>query len=155
VADTMQNFSGETTGPWEYLVSPPNENEFEEMNFDDRRYGECWYDEDYIRICQASGHPGNGVDVAWRWTSDFAGRVSVLLTAHKIDRGGDGVIIRAYHNGTAVQGLELGGSDTAGVSGQPFFEADVQPGDTLTFVMNKNGSAVSDHTAFMAQIFRR
>lgn len=155
VADTQRDFSSSQEGMWWYVWSDDDENDFEAMQFEERRYGACWYAEDYVRICPVSGHPGEGEDVAWVWTSSFNGRIQALVSAHKIDRGGDGVVLIAYHNGQAIQGLQLEGGDTQGVAGQTFFEADVKEGDYIAFVMKKNGRDEYDHTAFHAQIYRQ
>lgn len=154
VADTQRDFSSSPGGIWWYLWSDDDENDFEAMQFEERKYGTCWYAEDYVRICPVSGHPGDGEDIAWVWTSNFNGHIHALVSAHKIDRGGDGVVIIAYHNGQAVQELRLDAGDTQGVAGQTFFEAEVKEGDYVAFVMKKNGRDEYDHTAFHAQIYR-
>lgn len=158
IADSRQDFSGTQAGSWSYLVSQPDKNDFEGMDFEERVYGACWYadedfSEDYVRICPGSGHPGNHADIAWRWTSDISGLVRVVVSAAKIDAGGDGVIIIAYLNGDAVEGLRLEPDDVSGVSGRPWFEARVEPGDHLTFVMKRNDRVEYDHTAFQVQIY--
>jgi hypothetical protein len=154
IADTFQNFSA-TPGVWEYLWSRVGENQFQPMSFEQRKYGQCWYAEDYIRICPDSGHPGNGADIAWRWTSQIEGHVRVVLSAHKIDRGGDGVTLLVYHNGQAIQGQKIEPRDTEGIFQKDWFEADVKPGDTLLFVMNKDGNTQNDHTFFQVQIYQQ
>jgi hypothetical protein len=154
VADSRQDFSGAMGGAWEYLRSDAGENEFKRLEFEERPYGACWYGQDYIRICPSSGHPGERTDIGWRWTSSFNGPISVSVTAYKIDQGGDGVIIAAYRNGQPLQRLQLGPDDTQGVRGYRF-EGAVQAGDQITFVINSNGRAENDHTAFQAQIYRQ
>jgi len=154
VADSRQDFSGAMDGAWEYLRSDAGENEFKRLKFEERSYGTCWYGQDYIRICPSSGHPGERTDVGWRWTSSFNGPISVLVTAYKIDQGGNGVVIAAYRNGEPLQRLQLGPDDTQGVRDYRF-EGTVQAGDQITFVMNSNGRAENDHTAFQAQIYRQ
>jgi hypothetical protein len=124
------------------------------MQYENRRYGDCWYGQDYIRLCPDSGHPGNGADVAWRWTSPISGHVQAVISAHKIDQGGDGVSILAYHNDQVMQGLTLEPFDTRGVVEENFFEAEVEPGDRLMFVIKRNGSAESDHTALRVQLYQ-
>jgi hypothetical protein len=158
VADTAQNFSSAAGGTWRYLWSEHDENDFEPMEFAERKYGACWYtdeDEDYVRICPDSGHPGNDADIAWQWTSTFSGRIGVLISARKIDAGGDGVTLLALLNGQAVEGLRLGPDDTQGVAGKPFFEVDIKEGDQLIFIMKKNERVEYDHTAFQVQIYRQ
>jgi serine/threonine protein kinase len=156
IADSARDFSS-SPGVWEYLSSPANENNFKPMKFEERKYGACWYDKDYIRICQGSGHPGNNVDVAWLWKSQASGHVRVLVSTHKIDRGGDGVTILAYPDDTSqsVEGLTLQGKDTEGVTQKVWFETDVGAGDSLIFVMKKNRSVEYDHTAFQVQIYQQ
>lgn len=158
MADTQRDFSPTPGGTWQYFWSQPNENRFEAMTFEDRKYGACWYtkdEEDYVRICPDSGHPGNDADIAWSWTSPFSGRVRVTVSARKIDRGGDGVVILAYYNDQAMEGLRLGPDDTQGVTDRQLFEVDVRAGDRITFVMKKNERVENDHTAFRAQIYRQ
>jgi hypothetical protein len=154
VADTRQDFSGSAGGGWEYLRSDAGENEFKRLKFEDRSYGACWYGQDYIRICPTSAHPGERTDVAWRWTSNFNGPIGVVVTVHKLDQGGNGVVLVAYRNGEPMQRLQLGPDDTQGVRGYRFEDV-VQAGDRITFVMNSNGRAENDHTAFQAQIYRQ
>lgn len=159
MAGSQRDFSGSPSNGWQYLVSRPNANSFEAMVFEDGEFGSCWYpnrnyDERYVRICQNSGHPGNEADIAWRWRSDFNGRVHVVGTARKIDSGGDGVLIQAYHNGQLVDELRLQPGDTEGVLNRDWFELDVAAGDELTFVMKSNGRVENDHTALNIQIYR-
>lgn len=157
-ADTRRDFSRTPGGAWQYFWSQPDENRFEAMTFEERKYGACWYtkdEEDYVRICPDSGHPGNDADIAWSWTSNFSGRINVVVSARKIDRGGDGVVILAYHNDQAVEGLRLGPDDLQGVADRQLFSADVQAGDRITFVMKRNERVENDHTAFQAQIYRQ
>jgi hypothetical protein len=154
IADTFQNFSG-APGMWEYLWSRPNENKFQPMKYEQRQYGLCWYAEDYIRICPDSGHPGNGADIVWRWTSPIEGHINVVLSTHKIDQGGDGVTILAYHNDQSIQGQQLTPRDMEGVFQKNWLEADVKPGDTLVIVMKRNGNAQSDHTFIQVQIYQQ
>jgi len=158
VADTGQNFSIASGGVWRYLWSEHDENDFEPMEFDERKYGACWYtdeDEDYVRICPDSGHPGDDADIAWQWTSTFSGRIGVVVSARKIDAGGDGVTLLASLNGQAIEGLRLGPADTQGVAEKPLFETEVNEGDLLMFIMKKNDRVEYDHTAFQVQIYRQ
>jgi serine/threonine protein kinase len=153
-ADSAADFS-QTNANWEYLAArPANSTDFKRMKFETRRYGDCWYDEDYIRICSSSGHPGNGADVAWRWKSQANGYGQVFLSVYKIDQGGDGVVIELYHNGQFIRNLAIGGRDTQGVRQQNVYQAGLEKGDELLFVMKRNGNANSDHTFFQAQIYQ-
>lgn len=156
IVDSQRDFSG-SAGVWEYLSSPVDKNDFKPLKFEEREYGTCWYGRDYIRICQDSGHPGNNADIAWLWKSQLNGHIQVVVSARKIDRGGDGVTILAYHNLSAepLQGLTLGGKDTEGVNQKVWFETDVAAGDALIFVMKKNRSVEYDHTAFQVQIYQK
>ncbi|HXV41818.1 MAG TPA: protein kinase [Anaerolineae bacterium] len=155
VADTSRDFSTAPGGAWAYLWSEADEYDFESLDFEERKYGACWYAEDYVRICRDSGHPGDDADIAWRWTSNVSGHIQVLVTARKIDAGGDGVTIIAYHNSTPVEGLRLDPGDTQGVTNKLLFEADINAGDQLGFVMKKNGQVEYDHTAFQVQIYQQ
>jgi hypothetical protein len=155
VADSSRDFSSTPGGNWAYLWSEADEYDFESLDFEERQYGACWYAEDYVRICQDSGHPGEDADIAWRWISPISGHIQVLVSARKLDAGGDGVTIIAYQNSTPVQGLRLGPADTQGVTNDLFFEADVNVGDQLGFVMKKNEQVEYDHTAFQVQIYQQ
>ncbi|MCB0193201.1 MAG: serine/threonine protein kinase [Anaerolineae bacterium] len=159
VAGSRRDFSGSPSNGWQYLVSRPNQNNFEAMIFENGEFGQCWYpnrnfNERYVRICENSGHPGNEADIAWRWRSDLNGRVRVVGTARKIDSGGDGVLIQAYHNGQFVDELSLKGGDTDGVRERNWFVVDVAADDTLTFVMKSNGRVENDHTTLNIEIYR-
>ncbi len=155
VADTSRDFSGQPDEAWAYFFSKPDQNNFQPLKFEQRTYGSCWYGQDYIRICQDSGHPGNSADIAWRWTSNVSGQIEVEISARKIDSGGDGVTILAYHNqlNQPIDGWQIGPNDTAGVFRLKFFETEVKQGDTLFFVMKRNSNAQNDHTAFQVQIY--
>jgi hypothetical protein len=155
VADTSRDFSGTLGGTWAYFFSEPGQTSFQPLKFEQRAYGSCWYGQDYIRICQDSGHPGNSADIAWRWTSHVSGQIEVEISARKIDSGGDGVTVLAYHNqlNQAIDGWQIGPNDTAGVFRLKFFETEIKQGDTLFFVMKRNSNAQSDHTAFQIQIY--
>jgi hypothetical protein len=124
------------------------------MIYESRRYGDCWYAEDYIRICRDSGHPGNNADVAWRWTSNVRGPLVIQLSARKIDAGGDGVLVTFSHaRGIPLlkRSWTLESGDTQGFV-EPIELDDVEPGDTVMFILQRNGDASSDHTALRAQI---
>ncbi|HRV95229.1 MAG TPA: hypothetical protein P5526_23930, partial [Anaerolineae bacterium] len=63
LADTAGNFGTTEQEAWRYIWSPPDDDNWKPLSFEERRYGDCWYAEDYIRICSDSAHPGNGADV--------------------------------------------------------------------------------------------
>lgn len=157
LADTGSDFTESEAGPWQYLWSPPGQDDWQPMTYQQRRYGACWYAEDYIRICADSAHPGNGADIAWSWTSPITGPVELRLNAHKIDRGGDGVIVAVYRNtlstqtATPVFRQPLSGNDQAGFSDSIEFEQ-VNPGDSLLIVIQHNDNAISDHTHLRARV---
>jgi hypothetical protein len=157
LADSRADFSS-TPGIWDYLWSPPNEDNWSQLHYEKRQYGACWYGQDYIRICADSAHPGNGADIAWFWKSKVSGPVEVRIRAGKKDSGGDGVVIAVYRNTTQTSAFpefkkSLAGNDRGGFAEK--FEIDhMAPGDYLLFVMQRNGDATSDHTAFQALICR-
>jgi hypothetical protein len=142
-----------------YLWSPPGDDAWQQLRFGERRYGACWYAEDYVRICPDSGHPGNQADVAWYWKSLVSGPLEVRVRAAKIDNGGDGVEIAAYRNppnalqtaGEPLFQRSLEGRDKQGFT-EIFKVSAVQPGDSLIFVLRRDGDPTSDHTAFEVQI---
>ncbi|NJN93433.1 MAG: hypothetical protein HC875_04755 [Anaerolineales bacterium] len=155
LADSRRDFSG-TSGGWDYLWSPPDQDEWTPLKYETRQYGDCWYGQDYIRICADSVHPGNGADVALRWQSEVSGPLEVRLQAGKKDLGGDGVSIAVYRNTTQTTGFpefkkSLVGNDGGGFAEK--FQLDhITPGDYLLFVIQRNGDATNDHTAFEALI---
>lgn len=155
LADSRRDFSG-TSGGWAYLGSPPGQDEWTPLKYETRQYGDCWYGQDYIRICANSVHPGNGADVALRWKSEVSGPLEVRILAGKKDLGGDGVSIAVYRNTTQTTGFpefkkSLAGNDGGGFAEK--FQLDhITPGDYLLFVIQRNGDATSDHTAFEALI---
>lgn len=155
LADTQRDFSS-TPGAWDYLWSPPNQDDWTELKYEQRQYGACWYGQDYIRICPDSAHPGNGADIAWFWKSEISGPLEVRLVAGKKDAGGDGVVIAVYRNTTQTSAFPefkktLAGNDRGGFA-EKFQIDNISPGDYLLFVMQRNGDATSDHTAFQALI---
>ncbi|MBE7468856.1 MAG: hypothetical protein DPW09_07425 [Anaerolineae bacterium] len=155
LADTRRDFSG-TRGAWDYLWSPPGQDKWTQLKYETRQYGACWYGQDYIRICADSAHPGNGADIAWFWQSEVSGPLEVRLTAAKRDAGGDGVSIAVYRNTTQTTAFpefkkSLAGNDQGGFA-EKFQLDNITPGDYLLFVIQHNGEATSDHTAFQALI---
>lgn len=155
LADSRRDFSG-TPGGWDYLWSPPGQDEWTPLKYETRQYGDCWYGQDYIRICADSVHPGNGADVALRWKSEVSGPLEVRLLAGKKDLGGDGVSIAVYRNTTQTTGFpefkkSLAGNDGGGFA-EKFQLDNIAPGDYLFFVIQRNGDATNDHTAFEALI---
>jgi tRNA A-37 threonylcarbamoyl transferase component Bud32 len=159
LADTGTDFSGEQTGPWRYTWSAPGTADWQPLKYEQRQYGLCWYAEDYVRLCPGSAHPGNGAAVAYYWTSPTAGPLEIRLIANKKDLGGDGVVIAVYYNtldtrnNTPIFQRLLAGTDQTGFSEQVPL-AQVEPGDSLLFVISHNGNALSDHTLFRARVCR-
>jgi serine/threonine-protein kinase len=158
MADTRTQFSGTQGGQsWHYQWSQGRES----FNWVDMAYdGECWRVdpaqtnsvEGPVRICPNSAHPGLTGDIAWRWTSQVTGPVTVWISARKIDTGGgDGVEIIAYRNVERLKSWQLAGNDGNGFSDQ--FQVELQTGDFLFFVMKIRGGPENDETAFRAQIY--
>jgi hypothetical protein len=155
LADTLADFSS-GQGKWEYLWSPPGENRWSSMVYESRQYGACWYNQDYIRICPEAAHPGNGADVAWRWTSNVSGPLQIELSVAKKDTGGDGVLIYVQHYTTNNIVFPLFSGSLAGGDKRGFKETltveTIMPGDQLLFMVQRNGRAESDYTALEARI---
>jgi hypothetical protein len=153
IADTKSDFSGSQGGAnWDYYWSLGRESfNWTPMTFD----GTCWRtdnEEQAVRICQSSAHPGVTGDIAWRWTSEVSGPVWVWLSASKIDtEGGDGVIILLYRNTTEIRRWQLGPKDSLGFTDE--LQVEVDQGDYLFFVMKVGGDSTYDHTAFRAQVY--
>lgn len=154
VADSRDDFSGsQGVSGWDYQWSIGRESfDWRPMRFD----GSCWRttnDEQDVRICQGSAHPGITGDITWRWTSTVNGPIQVWLSARKLDTGGgDGVIISAYKQTDLVKTWTL-----AGVDGQGFSEGltiDATDGEYLFFVMKIGETSSFDETTFRAQIYR-
>jgi tRNA A-37 threonylcarbamoyl transferase component Bud32 len=157
LADSGADFSSGQTGKWVYIWSQPASDSWNPLRYEQRRYGDCWYAEDYIRICPDSGHPGNGADIAWYWTSQVSGTLEVQLSARKLDRGGDGVTIAVYYNTLVTDDAEpIFQRSLAGNDRQGFVERiqldNIAPEDSLLIVMRRNRDPTSDHTAFNARI---
>ncbi|MCB0212828.1 MAG: protein kinase [Anaerolineae bacterium] len=157
LADTVDNFGSNQNGVWRYTWSPPGEDNWKPLVFEDRRYGTCWYAEDYIRICADGVHPGNGADVAWYWVSDVSGQLEIQISASKLDSGGDGVVVAIYQNTLNINGkAPLFQRTLAGRDKQGFAETirinQVKPEDSLLVIVNHNGDATSDYTAVQARI---
>lgn len=154
IADTQGDFSGtQGLSNWEYQWSLGRDSfDWAQMHFD----GTCWHttnEEQPVRICRDSGHPGLTGDIAWRWTSEVNGHIWVRVSAHKIDtQGGDGVVILVYRNTTELRNWQLGGNDSQGFTDG--FGMDVAQGDLVFFVIKVGGDSTYDHTAFKAQIYR-
>jgi hypothetical protein len=156
LADTFNDFSTNQEGKWRYIWAEPNSAQWTPLQYGERRYGSCWYAEDYIRICPDSGHPGNGADVGWFWTSEVGGPIELQISASKKDRGGDGVVIAVYYNTLSTSDPPLfqkaiGGRDNEGFTENIRIE-NFAPQDSLLLVIQKNKDATSDHTAFQARI---
>jgi len=154
IADTQGEFSGtQGLSNWEYQWSLGRDSfDWAQMRFD----GTCWHttnEEQAVRMCRDSGHPGLTGDIAWRWTSEVNGYIWVRVSAGKIDtQGGDGVVILVYRNTTELRNWQLGWNDSQGFTDG--FEMDVAQGDLVFFVIKVGGDSTYDHTAFKAQIYR-
>lgn len=152
--DSTEDFSGDPDENISYLrARPAGSNDWEPLVYESRRYGDCWYEQDYIRVCASSMHPGNGADVGWQWTSAVTGTLEIELSASKIDGGGDGVSLSVYHNTTDTPEFRrsIGGNDFGGFVETLVLE-EVVAGDSVLFALNRNGNASADHTAFQAKI---
>ena len=155
VANSSIDFSS-TPINWEYLWTLPGTSDWQPMVYESREYGTCWYAKDYVRICEESGHPGNGADIAWRWTSPVPGPIEILIRVEKIDVGGDGVIVSVFNNTVdtstdPVFSRPLLGNDESGIANR-FIIENIQPGNFLLFVMEKNEDVIFDHTDFEVTI---
>jgi len=155
LANTNIDYSS-SQGNWQYLWAAPGTNSWQPMVYESREYGTCWYAADYVRICEESGHPGNGADIAWRWTSPVPGPIEILIHAEKIDVGGDGVTVSVFKNTTDIStqpvfSRQVLGNDESGFANRFIIDA-IQPDDFLLFVMQKNEDVTFDHTAFEATI---
>jgi serine/threonine protein kinase len=155
LADTLADFSS-GQGKWEYLWSPPGENKWSSMVYESRQYGACWYNQDYIRICPEAAHPGNGADVAWRWTSNVSGPLQIELSVAKKDTGGDGVLIYVQHYAANNIVFPLFSGSLEGRDKRGFRETltveNIAPGDQVLLIIQRNGRAESDYTALEARI---
>lgn len=157
LADTADNFGTTQQEAWRYIWSPPDDDSWKPLSFEDRRYGACWYAEDYIRICSDSAHPGNGADVGWYWVSTVSGPLEIRINANKLDLGGDGVVVSVYQNTLNTSGESpLFQRTLTGRDNQGFAETikidQIQPEESILIVLNRNGDATSDHTAIRARI---
>jgi tRNA A-37 threonylcarbamoyl transferase component Bud32 len=159
LADTLLDFSG-PDGKWEYLWARPGEYNWAEMAYESRRYengAACWYSQDYVRICQDGGQPGNNFDIAWRWTSDVSGPLQIDISARKLEFGGDGVRILVQHQTTDNILYPIYAQDLSGGDGQGFRITlneitAIKPGDTVLFVINKLGNVEHDRTILRGTI---
>lgn len=147
-----------TQGVWEYLWAAPGSSSWQPMIYESRQYGTCWYAADYVRICQDSAHPGTDADIAWRWISPVPGPIEILIRANKIDAGGDGVTISVFKNTTDVSNKPLfsrllTGDDEGGFANR-FIVEEIEAGDFLLFVIQKNDDVTFDHTAFQVTVCR-
>ena len=157
LADTAGNFGTTEQEAWRYIWSPPDDDNWKPLSFEERRYGDCWYAEDYIRICSDSAHPGNGADVGWYWVSTVSGPLEIRISANKIDSGGDGVVVSVYQNTlNTSEEAPLFRRTLAGRDSQGFAETikinQIEPEESILIVLNRNGDATSDHTAIRARI---
>lgn len=160
LAHSQNDFAETKEGNWLYLWAPPGTANWQELRFDDRRYGDCWYAEDYVRICPDAGHPGNGADIAWYWRSQVSGPLEVRVSVAKKDgSGGDGVEITVYRNppntlqteGDPLFQRSLEGGDKRGFT--EVLEIDqIEPGESLLFVLGRKNDPTHDETAFITQV---
>lgn len=102
-----------------------------------------------VLVWQNGAHPGTTVDAVRRWTSAVTGTAS--LTGHFTDGdpgGGDGIVASIRRNGADVW------TRTIPNAGNASFTLDLQlnRGDTLDFVVGRNGNPNYDSTAFAATI---
>lgn len=142
---------------WEYLSSPLWQGNWNRMQFRNGQFGACWYgQEEYIRICWDKAHPGQNTDIAWLWTSQINGPLTVNVFAAKETAGGDGLLIYAYLNDVGRREARvfekyLAEGNTGGFTDS--FQVDqIKPGDYLLFSMHMNETPISDAAKIRIQI---
>ncbi len=89
----------------------------------------------YLRLSADGGHPGSDNQHAAirRWTSPFTGIVKITGRLRHVSKKGDGVRASVVHSRFAVQGeWTAQGSDVE----TPADEIQVQPGDTIDFIVD-------------------
>ncbi|MDX9868901.1 MAG: hypothetical protein RBT78_13360, partial [Kiritimatiellia bacterium] len=102
--------------------------------------------EEWARVGRNWLHPGHAVDVARTFVAPADGRVSVSGTVRKLHLDGDGVKVSVLHKGKILWSAELEGKD--GTGKEPALKLDVKKGDTLRFIVNRNGSHSCDTTGW-------
>lgn len=106
-----------------------------------------WQGENTYNLVWAPGkvHP-EADDTAIGWKADSAGTINIKGTVKKIDTGNDGIKVKILKNGTQIwpsSGWQsIGGNDTSGASHD--FAAEVNAGDMIYFVVNKNQTTYND-----------
>lgn len=102
-----------------------------------------------VLVWQNGAHPGSTVDAVRRWTASVTG--SVTLTGHFTDAdpgGGDGIIASIRRNGTDVWTRTIPNGGNA----QFTLPLDLNRGDNLDFVVNRNTNPNYDSTAFVVTV---
>jgi uncharacterized repeat protein (TIGR01451 family) len=120
--------------------------------------GGCWrsnFNRDFARLNRYGGHPGKDHYVGKRWVSPITGWVRVIITAYKIDRGGNGVTLRFMQDGEVLETIGLDGNQGIGrlvrwVSD----DISITAGSWLMLALESNGNTDHDLTAFDMMILR-
>jgi len=154
LANSENDFSpNQGENNWEYGTYPFNNfAAFTLLTYDagDNRYeGTGSFETPFITA--TNGHPNvdNNELAVRRWTSNFAGTVTLSGEFQDVDLGGgDGVNVRIYQNGIEIyQYLDVPGSVITYSQ-----SATVSVGDEIDFVVDAKFNADNDNTRFTANI---
>lgn len=103
--------------------------------------------EQYSLVSRDQMHPGNDSDAVRQWTAPFAGTARISGHAADADAGGgDGVIVSIRHGDDELWREAIANGDSEGKAF--YIERSVKAGDTIRFIVNKNGHNGWDATIY-------
>lgn len=109
----------------------------------------------FALVMGSAQHPDVN-DSIRRWTATTAGSITIAGTVAKAPNGvgGDGVRVKILKNGTQIWPASgwasIGGTDLVGLTHN--ITTTVAPGDTISFVVNRNSTVLLDTTSWNPQI---
>jgi len=157
VANSVTDFSGTQGGDgwyYGYCVSEYDFNAFEEMgNFINNEWYDSIVTNDYPKIWDEGGIPGDGELIVRRWVSDTDDNIVIqgeLAKGIITEYCGDGIDGFIYLNDSLIWDEHIAENDFRGVDYQ--IAVYIHNGDTLDFVVDKFGNNFCDQTKFTASI---
>ena len=135
---------------WYYMEKA--DNEYIEMKWDSAN--NRWQGNyEYLLVGNNNQHP-NIYDSVRKWVAPISGNIIITSNGNvrKQDTsGGDGVIVKVFKNDIEIWSSYIDGTDGIGVS-FPAKSLEVKEGDTIYFVVNKNGDIYCDMTIWDPKI---
>lgn len=119
-----------------------------ELKYDTREWhgSTFWTGPDWTRVGKDWHHPGQNTASVRRFTCPRDGRITITGRVFKRHLAGDGIVARVFHNNREIWRAQIAGDDATGKSHA--LPINAHRGDTVRFVVEKNGSIGCDTTGW-------